>query len=204
MTEKPPRDRFASHLHQPRQNACQLSTGGGSDSVQVASRRKRSPLPAELPTSAITALVDTREQTPLALPGLQTEPATLPTGDYSVKGMESLIAIERKSLPDLLACVGRERERFDREVHRLLAYPVRALVVEADWLEIERGEWRSKITTKQAGASLVSWQVKGLPVVMAGTPKRAGQLVASMLRHAAGQRYRELREITRGIVEAKT
>ncbi|QEF99752.1 hypothetical protein Mal15_38180 [Stieleria maiorica] len=164
----------------------------------------RHPLPAELPASAITAIIDTREQMPLVLPGLRTEPATLPTGDYSVKGLESVIAIERKSLPDLLACVGRERERFEREIDRLRAYPVRALVVEADWSDIERGDWRSKITPKQAGASLVSWQVKGLPCILAGTPKRAGQLVASMLRRAAVHRYRELRALTAGLVTEAT
>lgn len=150
-------------------------------------------LPAELPTSAIVALVDTREQTPLELPGLRTEAASLTTGDYSVKGLESIIAIERKSLADLVACCGRERQRFDREIQRLLAYPVRSLVVEADWPDIEAGEWRSRLTPKQVGASLISWTVRGLPVVMAGNHDRAGQLVASLLRRAAIHRWRQLR-----------
>ena len=105
-------------------------------------------IPAKFPADAITALVDTREQTPLDLPGLRCEPGTLTTGDYSVRGLESVIAIERKSLPDLVACCGRERERFDREVKRLMAYPVRALVVEASWSDIEAGNWRGKMTTK--------------------------------------------------------
>lgn len=167
-----------------------------SESAAPYKIRKRSPLPAKLAASTLTALVDTREQTPLTLPGLRTERATLPTGDYSLLGLEHVIAIERKSLPDLLGCVGRERDRFEREIQRLLAFPVRSLVVEADWRDIEAGDWRSKLNPKQVGASLVSWHVQGLPVVMAGTPKRAGQLVASMLHRTAQHRYRELRALT--------
>jgi len=156
-------------------------------------------LPANLPDAAVVALIDTREQSPLNLSPLRSEPATLATGDYSVKGLEHVIAIERKSLPDLLACCGRERDRFDREVQRLLAFPVRALMVEADWLDIERGEWRSQLTVRQVGSSLISWQCQGLPIVMAGTHRRAGHLVMSMLRRTAIHRWRELRAFAQHI-----
>ena len=67
----------------------------------------------------VTALVDSREQTPLDLSPLAVEVATLPTGDYSVRGLEHIVVIERKSLPDLLAVIGRDRRRFDREVQWL-------------------------------------------------------------------------------------
>src|SRR5437763_1557404 len=80
-----------------------------------------------------TALIDSREQLPLCLDPLRVEPGTLATGDYSVKGLEHVVAIERKSAEDMLSCVGRERGRFDREIQRLLAYPVRAIVVESSW-----------------------------------------------------------------------
>ena len=107
--------------------------------------------------------------------------------------MEAVVAIERKSLPDLLACCGRERERFDREVQRLLAYPVRALVVEASWQDIEAGDWRSRLT-HQAGRHVAGqWMVRGLPVVMAGDRRMAGIIVAGMLRRAAIHHWRELR-----------
>jgi hypothetical protein len=35
--------------------------------------------------------------------------------------LEHVVAIERKSLGDLIGCIGVERERFDRVVQRLLA-----------------------------------------------------------------------------------
>ena len=81
----------------------------------------RNALPSKLDPSQVVCIVDTREQLPLNLDPLRTEPATLPTGDYSLKGLEHHVCIERKSLDDLLGCVGRDRERFERELHRMLA-----------------------------------------------------------------------------------
>ncbi len=110
----------------------------------------KSPLPAELRPDQVVAIIDTREQLPLDLEPLAVEVGTLPTGDYSVKGLETVVAIERKSLTDLLGCIGQDRERFDREVMRLLAYPVRAIVIESTWQEVEAGQWRSKVTPAAA------------------------------------------------------
>jgi ERCC4-type nuclease len=139
----------------------------------------------------ITAVVDTREQTPLDLAPLATVTGTLATGDYSIRGLEHVVAIERKSLPDLLACVGRERERFDREVQRLLAYPVRVLLVESTWQEIEAGDWRSEVTPQAALGSLLGWIAAGLPVVMCGDHERAGRYAARLMFTAARRRWRE-------------
>src|SRR3990167_7980076 len=122
----------------------------------------------DLTPGDITALIDTREQTPLDLSPLKTERATLTTGDYSVRGLEQEIAIERKSMPDLLGVVGRDRARFDREVKRLLAYPTRALVIEGSWREIESGNWRSSIPPQTVLGSILGWIAYGLPVIMAG------------------------------------
>ncbi len=158
-------------------------------------------LPTELPASSLVALIDSREQMPLDLAPLRTTSATLPTGDYSVRGLEHVVAVERKSLSDLLACVGRERERFDREVQRLLACPTRALVVEASWAILEAGEWRSEVTPQAAVGSCLGWVASGLPVLMAGDHERAGRLVARILYTAARRRWRELRALAAGITD---
>jgi ERCC4-type nuclease len=118
---------------------------------------------------------------------------TLATGDYSLRGLESVIAIERKSLADLLLCVGQERDRFHREVLRLLAYPVRALVVESTWLELERGDWRSKVKNTAALGTVLNWVGMGLPVLMAADHARAGRYVSRLLFLAARRRWREAR-----------
>ncbi len=155
-------------------------------------------LPAELRPEQVVAIVDTREQIPLDLEPLQTELGTLATGDYSVRGLEHHVSIERKSLPDLLGCIGVERERFDREVQRLLAYPVRALVVEATWPDLENGGWRSKVTPAAALGSVLGWIARGLPVVMAGDHERAGRYVSRLLYCAARRRWRESRALVKG------
>jgi DNA excision repair protein ERCC-4 len=165
--------------------------------------RRKSPhfrLPAELSPEAVTAVIDTREQLPLDLAPLRSERGTLTTGDYSVAGLESVVAVERKSLPDLLACVGQERERFDREVVRLLAYPVRALVVETTWPELEAGDWRSKVTPAAAVGSCIGWIATGLPIILAGDHQRAGRFVAKLLYTAARRRWREARALAGGVV----
>jgi ERCC4-type nuclease len=155
----------------------------------------RSPLPAELRPEQVTAIVDTREQLPLDLAPLQVTAGTLVTGDYSVVGLENIVAIERKSLSDLLGCIGQDRERFDREVMRLLAYPVRALIVESTWPELEAGGWRSRVTPAAAVGSLLGWIAMGLPIIMAGDHARAGRYVSRLLYTAARRRWREARAL---------
>lgn len=139
----------------------------------------RNALPAKLDPGSVTAIVDSREQLPLDLAPLRTESATLTTGDYSLKGLEHHVCIERKSLDDLLGCVGRDRERFERELQRMLAYPVRVLLVESTWADIELGQWRSKVTSSQVMGSLIGWAAMGIQVAMIGSHERAGQFTPS-------------------------
>ena len=62
-------------------------------------------------------VVDTREQKPYRFTRCQVK--TLPTGDYSLVGLEDCIAIERKSAADLAGSLGAGRTRFRRELERL-------------------------------------------------------------------------------------
>lgn len=142
-----------------------------------------------LPTD-VTAIIDTREQLPLTL-SLPTMSGTLITGDYSILGLEHCIAVERKSLDDLVMCVGVERDRFDREMQRILAYPARAVVVEATWQQITDGGWRSRVTPQAAMGSLLGWIAAGVPIVMAGDREMAAKMVSRILFIAARRRWRE-------------
>ena len=153
---------------------------------------------SELQPSDVCGIVDTREQSPLNLAPLRTVAGSLCTGDYSARGLEHIVRIERKSLPDLVACVGRERDRFEREVQRLLAFPLRVLVVEASWQQVESHneaspQWRGKVTSSQVVGSLIGWQAAGLSVHMVGDHERAGSHVARLLFTVAKRRWRELR-----------
>jgi len=137
-------------------------------------------LPAKLDPSQVTCIIDTREQMPLDLSPLRTEPGTLQTGDYALAGCDE-IRIERKSLPDLVACVGVERDRFSREVERLLAFRVRILLVESTWEQIESHEpafpqWRGKVSKESVIGSLLAWQAMGLSVHLLAPTSELGGL----------------------------
>jgi DNA excision repair protein ERCC-4 len=158
----------------------------------------------ELTPSDVCGIIDTREQSPLDLEPLRTVAGTLDTGDYSLRGLEHIVRIERKSLPDLVGCVGRERDRFEREVQRLLAFEVRVLVVEASWEQVESHcpampQWRGKVTSSQVVGSLLGWQAAGLSVHLCGDHQRAGQHVARLLYTVAKRRWRELRTMAASI-----
>ena len=152
-------------------------------------------LPSKLDPSQVVAICDTREQQALCLHPLKVELGTLQSGDYGLKGCDE-IRIERKSLPDLLACCGVERERFEREIERLLAFRVRILLIESTWQEIEQGQWRSKVSIESVIGSLLGWQAMGLSVHMAGDHERAGRHAARMLYTVARRRYAELRQFS--------
>lgn len=148
-------------------------------------------IPKELKPENVTAIIDTREQTPLNLSPLKVSVTNLDTGDYSVRGLEHVVTVERKSMDDLLGCIGRERDRFDREMQRILAYPIRSVVVEGTIAQIERGEYRSKVHPNAAIGSIMSWQAKGITFLFCENHETAGRLTAKFLFSAARARYRE-------------
>jgi ERCC4-type nuclease len=89
-----------------------------------------------------TILVDTREKLPFDFTRHPNwiERALwqkLDAGDYSVQGMEHLLALERKSLTDLITTLMQHRTRFFQACERLAQYRWRALLVEATYEEIK-------------------------------------------------------------------
>lgn len=145
-----------------------------------------------LKIESIIAIRDTREQNPVDLGPLRVETGTLTTGDYSVKGLEHIIAVERKSIEDLIGCVSQSRERFEKEVQRLKAYPIKALVIEGSWSTIELKQYRGQTHPNAVFGSVMSWLVSGLPVIMAEDRQRAGRMIARILYLGAKQRYGEV------------
>lgn len=145
----------------------------------------------ELLAEDVTAICDTREQRPLDLAPMKTLREGLDTGDYSIAGLENVVTVERKSLPDLLQCVGQERERFDREMHRILAFPHKMLVVEATWADIRAGNWRQKVHPNAVAGSLLGWMSRGIPTFFATDHDMAGGIVRHFLFLSARRRWLE-------------
>lgn len=133
-----------------------------------------------------TIIIDSREQTPLTFPNLPAIVGTLDTGDYSIVGLTHLVAVERKSIDDLLACIGRERDRFKRELQRLRAYRFRLLVIEGNAADLERGQWRSTLQPAHVVGSLAAWCAQfALPTWLAGNHDGAGRFVERYLYQCA-------------------
>lgn len=155
---------------------------------------------SQLRPEHITAVIDTREQKPWLLSPLKTQVATLTTGDYSVLGLERQIALERKSLPDLLGCIGGGRKRFESEIERLQAYPTRCVIIECSWREFEQGGWqwgigpggRSKVSASSAMGSVLGWMASGIPFLFCPSVTEASAAASRMLFIAARRRYKEL------------
>ena len=68
----------------------------------------------------VTLIVDTREQEPYSFDSrlVVVERRALPAGDYSVAGMEGVVAVERKTLDDFVSTVIHQRARFRRELQQ--------------------------------------------------------------------------------------
>lgn len=136
----------------------------------------------------LNILIDTREQTPWTFKDHETERATLATGDYSLKGFTDLIAIERKSLPDLVSCVTSGRDRFKAELQRMRSYRCKAVIVESTLKAIVEHQYRSKTLPRAVLGSLASWQTRyGIPIIFAGDDTQAALYCEAMLRTFVNQ-----------------
>ena len=118
----------------------------------------------------VTLIVDTREQEPWAFdPTLvEIERRALPAGDYSVAGMETRVAVERKSLDDLVSTVIRDRGRFYRELRRLQEYDAACVVVEASLADLLAGRFRGAASPASVLGAVIAIIVDtGVPVFFA-------------------------------------
>jgi len=129
----------------------------------------------ELADQAPLIIIDSREQVPLQFTRLESRVATLPSGDYSIAGLEELFAVERKSIPDLVTCcTGQNRQRFERELHRLRGFRFKRLLVVGSEAEILQARYHSDIAPKAVLATLSAFEIRyDLPVVFSTTPQNA-------------------------------
>jgi ERCC4-type nuclease len=142
-------------------------------------------------------LIDTREQRPLRFPPeleVDCGAATLPAGDYSVRGFTSLIALERKSVADLIGTLTKGRERFENELDLLAEYKWSAILVEGRRGDVEAGIYRS-LTTPQSimGSLRAIWMRWGVPCFWCDSPEGCAREVAWFARRLH-TKYAELME----------
>jgi DNA excision repair protein ERCC-4 len=126
-------------------------------------------------------VIDSREQEPLSFSRLQCRTGTLTSGDYSVCGLEHLFAVERKTISDLVGCcVGQNRERFERELHRLRGFRFKRLLIVGTEADILRGDYRSNIKPQAVIGTLRAFEVRyDIPVVFCDTAEAAANRIES-------------------------
>lgn len=143
-------------------------------------------------------LVDTREKR-RRLEGFNSRRATLHTGDLSIAGLQESVACEMKALEDLLACFGRSRERFEKELQRARSFRHFFVVVEAPLSRIIDGEYQNQINPKAAFETIMSFQTRYPPVSFwfGRNAAEAEMIAVSLLKKAARQCYREFSGIAK-------
>ena len=130
-------------------------------------------------------LTDSREQLPYSFTRwpVEIQTASLTTGDYSLPGFESQIAIERKSLDDLISCLmGANRSRFEKELSRARSYELFAVVVESDLADVAKGLYQSNMKPTPALQSISAFHVRyGIPFLFCGNRAGAEYITYSLL-----------------------
>lgn len=129
-------------------------------------------------------VIDTREQEPYSFDSrlAVTVHRALPAGDYSVAGLESAVAVERKSLDDFVSTVIRHRARFRKELRKLAGHRAACVVVEAGVLDVllhrYRGEAHPNAVLGSALSIILDFRI---PVFFCSNRQAACQFVQAYL-----------------------
>ena len=135
----------------------------------------------------ITVVVDTREQEPYHFDpdSVTVTRRALPAGDYPLEGWEDAVAVERKTLEDLVGTVIRSRKRFRKEVERLAEFEAACVVVEANLSDILTRGYRSGAHPNAVLGAVLSIVVDfRVPVFFCSDRQAACRFVEGYLRRA--------------------
>lgn len=143
-------------------------------------------------TEPLHIVRDTREQWAYDFDGTPAADVCLSVGDYSVEGLEDEVAVERKTLADLVGTLTQGRERFLRELERGRSLRRMALVVEADLEDILRHRYRSKAHPNSILGSLIAISSRfNVPVWFAGNRQGGERVTLGILERYSKDRAKE-------------
>jgi DNA excision repair protein ERCC-4 len=150
---------------------------------------------------AVTPILiqDTREQcgygpifdSPYILEGLA-------VGDYSIAGLQAHVAIERKSISDLVSSLTHGRDRFEKELARARPYHYFAVVIEGSAGTILRGEYdHSCANPKALWESICAFSVRYCPFHFLGDRITAAKWTESVLLKFAREHLKAVEAMTK-------
>lgn len=146
-------------------------------------------------TDLLPVVIDTREQAGhmFTFPEKTVEisRATLPAGDYSLRGMEWQVTIERKTIGDLVNTVIGNWMRFRKKLNRMSGFDTAVIAVEGDAGQIWRHEYESEAEPNQVFGRINGiWFDHGIPVLFWGN-RQIAQLEAHRFLLLAWRKYHE-------------
>jgi ERCC4-type nuclease len=139
-----------------------------------------------------TIIIDTREQQPWTFKNRATAVQKLDTGDYSVAGLEHLLAIERKKsvseiatniteprFKDVIARLSQMKYAFillEFSLRELLIYPIGSNIPKHKWEHI-------KITSNFLLKNITDWEIEhNIKVFFCGSASNAENLAGYLLK----------------------
>jgi DNA excision repair protein ERCC-4 len=157
-------------------------------------------------TLPIVIAVDTREQDgygPLFRVPYVVQ--TLSEGDYSVCGLEDRIAIERKSLSDLVSSLTFQRTRFEKELAKAKSYDRFYVVCECSPEDILEGRYRSNAHPTAIWESIHALAVRhNTPFLFLSNRETAARAVESILCKYAREFFKSVEAVTRAARQLKS
>jgi len=98
-----------------------------------------------------------------------------------VTGFIDQVAVERKTIDDLIGCLSRSRKRFENELSRARHYQLFAVVIEGAFDDIRQGKYRSELHPNAAIQTLITWTIRyNVQFIFAGD-RAGGELVSFSL-----------------------
>ena len=123
-------------------------------------------------------VIDTRESDPLfhhggkLRKGIPVVRKTLEFGDYSILGFETSFVVERKKQGDLFGCLGKQRDRFKKELQKMELAERKWILVEEKEEDIMQSYKWSKMHPNAVRQSIASIEVDfGIPFHYSGNRK---------------------------------
>lgn len=130
-----------------------------------------------------TIIIDTREQRRTHYDfDCLSEVHKLDSGDYSLKGYEDVVSVERKELNDLIQCIVPPKQRFFDELKRLCPKPFTCIVVEGDRSRIYNRDYNSGASPESIDGMVTSIIVDyNIPVYMFNNRQEARKFTEDYL-----------------------
>lgn len=127
------------------------------------------------------------------------ERRALETGDFALAALPDAGVIERKTVDDLLTCIGRERERFERELVRSRYVGRLVVVCEGTMADLfaEARRRGSGISDNAIIGTLAAFQRRYAPFFFAGSVQVSAEFTERFLRGQIAEVQRAAKAIAR-------